>query len=44
MKKILVIGSTVADVIVNLDVLPKTAEDVHIKASLWEDAPTMYPT
>lgn len=32
MKKILVIGSTVADVIVNLDVLPKTAEDVHIKS------------
>lgn len=32
MKKILVIGSTVADVVVNLDVLPKTAEDVHIKS------------
>ena len=32
MKKILVIGSTVADVIVNLDYLPRTAEDVHIKS------------
>lgn len=32
MKKILVIGSTVADIIINLDRLPKTAEDVHIKS------------
>lgn len=32
MKKILVIGSTVVDVVVNLvDHLPKTGEDVHIK-------------
>lgn len=29
-KKVLVIGSTVADVILNVDVLPKTAQDVHI--------------
>ena len=33
MKKILVIGSTVVDVIVNLvNHLPKTGEDVHIKS------------
>lgn len=32
MKKILVIGSTVADIIVNLDFLPTTAQDVHIKS------------
>lgn len=30
MKKILVIGSTVVDVIINLDRLPKTQEDVHV--------------
>lgn len=33
MKKVLVIGSTVVDVVVNLvDHLPKTGEDVHIKS------------
>lgn len=32
MKKILVIGSTVADVIINLDSLPTTAQDVHLKS------------
>ncbi len=32
MKKILVIGSTVADIIVNLDFLPTTAQDVHVKS------------
>ncbi len=32
MKKVLVIGSTVADIIVNLDFLPTTAQDVHIKS------------
>ncbi len=32
MKKILVIGSTVADIIINLDVLPTTAQDVHVKS------------
>lgn len=32
MKKILVIGSTVADIIVNLDHLPRTGEDVNIKS------------
>ena len=30
MKQVLVIGSTVADVIIHLDHLPKTSEDVHI--------------
>lgn len=30
MKKILVIGSTVADIIIELDRLPATAEDVHV--------------
>ena len=29
-KKILVIGSTVVDVIINLDHLPRTAEDVNV--------------
>lgn len=32
MKKILVIGSTVADIIINLDYLPSTAQDVNIKS------------
>ncbi|MDD6815672.1 MAG: PfkB family carbohydrate kinase [Firmicutes bacterium] len=32
MKKILVIGSTVADIIIELDRLPVTAEDVHVKS------------
>lgn len=32
MKKILVIGSTVADIIINLDFLPTTADDVHVKS------------
>lgn len=33
MKKILVIGSTVVDIVVNLvDHLPKTGEDVHVKS------------
>lgn len=32
MKKILVIGSTVADIIINLDFLPTTAQDVHVKS------------
>ena len=33
MKKVLVIGSTVVDVVVNLvDHLPKTGEDVHIRS------------
>lgn len=31
-KKLLVIGSTVADIIIELDRLPVTAEDVHIKS------------
>lgn len=30
MKKILVIGSTVADIIINVDYLPTTAQDVHL--------------
>ena len=30
--EILVIGSTVADVIVNVDVLPATAQDIHVKS------------
>ncbi len=30
MKKLLVIGSTVTDVIINVDFLPSTAQDVHI--------------
>lgn len=30
MKKVLVIGSTVVDVIINVDHLPKTQEDVHV--------------
>lgn len=30
MKKILVIGSTVADIIINVERLPATAEDVHV--------------
>lgn len=29
---ILVIGSTVADVIINVDVLPTTAQDIHVKS------------
>lgn len=32
MKKILVIGSTVADIIINLNFLPTTAQDVHVKS------------
>lgn len=33
MKKILVIGSTVVDIVINLeDHLPKTSEDVHVKS------------
>lgn len=32
MKKILVIGSTVADIIINPDFLPTTADDVHVKS------------
>lgn len=32
MKKILVIGSTVADIIINVDYLPTTAQDVHLKS------------
>lgn len=32
MKKVLVIGSTVADIIINVDFLPTTAQDVHIKS------------
>lgn len=34
MKKVLVIGSTVADIIINVDYLPTTAEDVHIKSQV----------
>lgn len=30
MKKILVIGSTVVDIIINVDILPKTGQDVHV--------------
>ncbi len=30
MKKILVIGSTVVDIIINVDILPKTGQDVNI--------------
>ncbi|MDD7078690.1 MAG: PfkB family carbohydrate kinase, partial [Lachnospiraceae bacterium] len=30
MKKTLVIGSTVVDVIINVDHLPRTQEDVHV--------------
>ena len=30
MKKVLVIGSTVVDVIINVDHLPTTQEDVHV--------------
>jgi len=32
MKKILVIGSTVADIIINVDYLPTTTQDVHLKS------------
>jgi len=32
MKKILVIGSTVADIIINVEFLPTTAQDVHTKS------------
>ena len=31
-KEILVIGSTVADIIINVDVLPTTAQDIHVKS------------
>ena len=31
MKKILVIGATVLDIVLNIDHLPKTSEDIHIK-------------
>lgn len=34
MKKVLVIGSTVTDIIINVDYLPTTAEDVHIKSQV----------
>ena len=30
MKQVLVIGSTVTDVIIHVDHLPKTGEDVHV--------------
>lgn len=32
MKKVLVIGSTVVDVIINVDYLPRTTEDVHVRS------------
>ncbi len=32
MKKVLVIGSTVADIIINVDCLPTTSQDIHIKS------------
>ena len=32
MKKVLVIGSTVADVVISVERLPKTGEDVHVKS------------
>ena len=32
MKKCLVIGSTVCDVIIHVDKLPKRSEDVHVKS------------
>ena len=31
-KEILVIGSTVADIIINVNVLPTTAQDIHVKS------------
>lgn len=31
-KKILVIGSTVVDIIINVDYLPSTKEDIHVKS------------
>ncbi len=30
MKKVLIIGSTVVDIIINVDFLPKTSQDVHV--------------
>ena len=30
MKKVLIIGSTVTDIIINIDHLPKTSEDIHV--------------
>ena len=30
MKQVLVIGSTVTDVIIHVDHLPKTSEDIHV--------------
>ena len=47
MKKVLIIGSTVVDIIVNLvDSLPKTGEDVHIRSQHMslEDVPIMSRT
>lgn len=32
MKKVLVIGSTVVDVIINVDHLPRTQEDIHVRS------------
>lgn len=32
MKQILVIGSTVVDIIINVDYLPRTTEDVHVRS------------
>ena len=46
MKKALIIGSTVVDVIVNLvDSLPKTGEDVHVRSQHMSlgAVPTMFP-
>lgn len=35
MKKILVIGSTVADIVINIDKLPTTTEDVHVHSQTF---------
>lgn len=32
MQKILVIGSTVADIVITIDALPATAQDIHVKS------------
>ena len=35
MKKVLVIGSTVADIVINIDKLPTTMEDVHVHSQTF---------
>ena len=42
-QKIMIIGSTCVDIIINIDHLPKTEENIHPSSSrwLWGDVPIM---